>query len=175
MSIDNKRIVVSAILFAFWVEGTSTAVAAMPSGYFDSIDINGIISGWAIDSDAPERSIEIHFYVGTPLSSAPVAMADAEAARPDVNAALHVAGDHGFIASIPRAFRDGKVHQLYAYAVSVDGKINQLRRSPKPFKLPLPANPPKIGDAVINRNGITVATAARFGGAIASLRWNDKE
>jgi len=174
-SLCNKQTVISAICLALGVYGTEVANSAMPVGYFDKIDSNGVASGWAIDPTAPEQSIEVNFYVDTPLASAPVTRADAEAARPDVNATFHVAGDHGFIAAIPQAFRDGKVHRLYAYAVAVDGKINQLRRSPKPFKLALHANRPKKGDALINRNGIAIATAARFGGAIASLRWNNKE
>jgi hypothetical protein len=92
-----------------------------------------------------------------------------------VNAVREVTGNHGFAAPVPTAFRDGKPHRLYAYAVSADGKSAQLQGSPKPFKLSPPSQSSTKGDASISLNGITIATAARFGGAIVSLRWNGTE
>jgi hypothetical protein len=172
----SRPAIAGSILACLLVMPAEVALAARPIGYFDGIDGNGAAFGWALDLDAPDQSIEVILYVDTPaISSEPAAWADADAARPDVNAAHQISGSHGFLVTVPASLRDGKSHRLYLYAAGVDGKITELQGSPKPFELAPPPGLPTQGDASVTVNGITVATAARFGGAIASLRWNGKQ
>lgn len=161
----------------FALSGTAESVqAAAPIGYFDVLDPTGSAAGWTLDPDHPEQSIEVEFYIDNPASALqPAARGDAEGPRPDVNAAKHISGNHGFAAPVPAAFRDGQPHRLFVYGVAVDGAKAQLVGSPKSFTLAPPAELPGKGDATITRNGITVSTAARFAGAVSSLRWRDME
>ncbi len=172
----SKPAVAAAIIACLFVAKAGIALSATPIGYFDGIDGNGAAFGWALDPIAPDRSIEVTLHIDTPRgSSEPAARADTEVARPDVNAAHHVSGSHGFVIMVPVFLRDGKSHQLYVSAAGIDGKAIELQGSPKPFELSRPPGLPSQGDASVSLNGITVATAARFGGAITPLRWNGKE
>jgi hypothetical protein len=172
----SRQVLTAAIMACLFVGKAGIALSATPIGYFDGIDGNGAAFGWALDPDVPDRSIEVTITVDAPAtSSEPAARADTEAARPDVNAAHHVRGSHGFVIMVPAVFRDGEPHQLHVSAAGIDGKTTELDGSPKPFELSRPPGLPSRGDASVSLNGITVATAARFGGAITSLRWNGKE
>lgn len=150
--------------------------AAVPIGSFDAIDATGAAIGWALDADHQDQPVEVEFQVDRmDAADAAVARGDAELPRLDVNAGRHVNGQHGFTVMIPGKFRDGRPHQLYAYALSADGKRHELSGSPRSFTL-TPASDFAIkGDADIASNGISVATAARFAGAIASVRWGGME
>jgi hypothetical protein len=172
----SRQALTAAIIACLFVGKAGIGLSATPIGYFDGTDGNGAAFGWALDLDVPDRSLEITISVDAPAaSSEPGARGDTEAARPDVTAALHVRGSHGFVIMVPALFRDGKPHQLHVSAVGIDGKAIELPGSPKTFELPRPSGLPSKGDASVSLNGITVATAARFGGAIASLRWSGKE
>ncbi len=172
----HRSAVAVAIFLLFSTLTVRSPLSATPIGYFDGIDGNGTAFGWAVDVAVPDRSIEITLFVDThSFSSEPAIRADAEGARPDVNADRQIVGNHGFVAMIPASFRDGKSHRLFAFATGFDGKIAELEGSPKQFQLPPLADRHLKGDGSISANGIAIATAARFGGAIASLRWNGIE
>ncbi|MDQ1730017.1 MAG: hypothetical protein QOK10_176, partial [Pseudonocardiales bacterium] len=93
-----------------------------PVGVIDqvTVDRNLVrISGWAYDPDQPATSLRIVFYEdGRSLT---VRTADID--RPDVNAAFHVTGRHGF--SLGLTASTG-VHQFKVYALSVGGGSNAL-------------------------------------------------
>lgn len=112
-----------------------TSVSAI-QGYLDSvgsISAGVYASGWAYDSDWPERSVQVKIYVknqgagglGTYLGSAL-----ANRPRPDVNAALGIDGDHGFQFPIPAAYLNGANFEVAAlsYGTATD---QPLSNSPK--------------------------------------------
>src|SRR5262249_15595906 len=84
------------------------AVAATPRGYFDGLDGDGAIWGWAIDLDAPSKSLDIHVYMDGPAGGGGrlVGVTKAAAPRPDVNQATGYPGDHGFVYFLPPVTRD---------------------------------------------------------------------
>ena len=107
--------VVSALVLA--VAGApSAAAAAPPVGSFDRAAVSGtqaIVSGWALDPDAPGVSTEAYITVNDGIYAI-----EADLPRPDVNAALGVPGDHGFAASVPL---EGGPNEICVYAASVSG------------------------------------------------------
>ncbi|MEQ8717705.1 MAG: hypothetical protein RIE08_08850 [Acidimicrobiales bacterium] len=71
-----------------------------PQGWLDRADgVNGgvAIAGWALDRDAPAKSVAVHVYVDGAYADGRTAAG----ARPDVNAALGVSGNHGFGWTVP--------------------------------------------------------------------------
>ncbi|GAA2001132.1 hypothetical protein GCM10009818_09950 [Nakamurella flavida] len=109
---------VSALVLA--VAGAPSAAAAGPAvGSFDTAAVSGtqaIVSGWALDPNAPAASTQAHVYV----NGVGYAVA-ADVPRPDVNAARGVTGRHGFAASVP--LQAGS-NEICVYAISLTGGGN---------------------------------------------------
>jgi hypothetical protein len=66
-----------------------------PVGNIDSVTYDGDkirVQGWAYDPDSPSESIQLHIYVQDIGNVGIVA----NEARPDVNAAFGIEGNHGF-------------------------------------------------------------------------------
>lgn len=136
----------------------STSISATPRptiGYLDSVNAASRRAvGWALDPDSPNTSILVHFYIGGPAGSVPLAgQVIANIPRPDVNAATGLPGDHGFSFLIPAQYYDGQPHQIWAYGIDTSGNGSQnslLTGSPITFTIqPLP--PPTKYD--YNRDG----------------------
>ncbi|MBM9466741.1 hypothetical protein [Nakamurella leprariae] len=79
-----------------------------------------IITGWALDPNAPGAATEVHIYV----NGAGHVRRAAEP-RPDVNAALGVPGDHGFAATVPIGYG---TNEVCVFAISATGAGNTLLR-----------------------------------------------
>ncbi len=102
-------------------------------GVLDAIDCPRGFQGWALDMDSPGTEIAIHIYADAPAGAPGAKIVGGYVAnqpRPDVNAALKVPGNHGFVippASIPAQFRTGP-RTFYLYAIGVDrgGRIDNL-------------------------------------------------
>lgn len=130
-----------------------------PLGYLDHIDDSGVVSGWALDPNAPGYALNLHVYVdgpagqGTMLPIAPRAQYD----RPDVILATGYPGEHGFVFQLPTSLGDGQSHSIYVYAIDTGSSPNIL----------LPGSPKQVringGDATprghvdsIGDNGVVV-------------------
>jgi hypothetical protein len=122
---------------------TGTPTTGTPStpvdtlGYLDVADATGL-AGWALSKTEGTQSLQVEFFVdGDSQTGTPMGQVAADQSRPDVNAAIGVAGDHGFQTSVASQFQDGKPHLLYAYAVGPFGLV-ELGNSPKSFTIDLP-------------------------------------
>jgi hypothetical protein len=107
-------------------------------GWVDSIDGNGVVSGWAIDESHPSQSIAVHFYLdGAPGQGVFMGATTASIADANLNAAIGVTGAHRFAFTIPGQFRDGKMHAINAYGISLTAGANNplIPNSPKYFAL----------------------------------------
>ncbi len=120
-----------------------------PVGILESIDDNGVATGWAVDPDDPTRSLTIRFYltvknwaserdwksdIGVPVI--------ANIPRPDVTVALGFEGNHGFSFIIPPQYRIAQAGYrfLAAYADDTNGNAEdrtRLQGSTMEFKLGL--------------------------------------
>jgi hypothetical protein len=96
--------------------------ARPPVGTMESATASGNlvrIKGWTYDPDQPATSLRVVIYAdGKPLT-----VVTANQPRPDVDAALHITGNHGYGLSINAP---NGVHQYRAYAMSVGGGPNAL-------------------------------------------------
>ena len=71
-----------------------------------------IVSGWAIDPDAPDRPIDVHIYVDGAWGGQVLA----DGSRPDVANVYPYAGpDHGYVAAVNAGVGD---HNVCAYAIN---------------------------------------------------------
>ncbi|MEQ1876729.1 MAG: hypothetical protein ABL958_08785 [Bdellovibrionia bacterium] len=113
-------------------EGPTTNNPAI-TGFLDSVDGQGTVSGWAVDTEAADQSIEVRLYIDGDLKT-PLAKFKADVPRADVNAALKITGDHGFKFAIPDSLKDGKPHTLAAYAFNAKGS-KELAQSPANFNI----------------------------------------
>ncbi|MDP1624943.1 MAG: peptidoglycan-binding domain-containing protein [bacterium] len=90
-----------------------------PDGHLDTASCSAI-TGWAYDPDDATANIPVHFYAGGPAGSGTfIGSAVANVPRPDVNTALGIPGDHGFIFDTPNSLKDGGTHQIYAYGINI--------------------------------------------------------
>ena len=105
-----------------------------PRGYLDSADYCDNIFGWAQDQDTSDSPVKVNFWidtVGTVSGWGGQVIADQY--RSDLCSAIGSCY-HGFTFSIPAQFRDGRQHQLFAYAIDADDvNYAQLSASPKTF------------------------------------------
>ena len=147
-----------------------SALAAVPFGYLDGVDSNGVISGWAIDPDAPSTSIDVHIYMDGPAGDGGklIAVTHASLTRPDVNLATGYSGDHGFSYSLPPLTRDGEIHSYYLYAIDTSGigSANQMLGG-SPASVSLPSTIVRIDNGTIQ-----VGIEPRCGGTIAEIILN---
>jgi hypothetical protein len=157
------------LFLALWA-APFVASAATPIGYFDAIDSDGVISGWAVDLDAPSTSIDVHVYMDGPAGGGGKLIGIAKAAfpRPDVNQAIGYPGDYGFKYSLPPITRDGATHTYYVYGIDTSGigpENRLLIGSPKTAALPSTI-------VRIDNGTIKVGIEPRCGGTIAEISFN---
>ncbi|MCA9545026.1 MAG: DUF1588 domain-containing protein, partial [Myxococcales bacterium] len=110
--------------------------AHRPEGFVDSVSADGVVSGWALDRDVVPANVEVHVYVDGPalLGGEFAGSTPTGRARPDVNNALGVPGDHGFGVRLPDRFMDGQPHVIYVYAFNGGHPGNaMLAHSPYEF------------------------------------------
>ncbi|OGF67235.1 hypothetical protein A3I27_04550 [Candidatus Giovannonibacteria bacterium RIFCSPLOWO2_02_FULL_43_11b] len=110
----------------------------IPVGNFEGISSGGVASGWALDIDSQPLSVSVHFYLDKPVDQGGAFIGSAVADKPrlDVNSATGYSGNHGFNFTIPNVYRDAKTHQLYVYAIDLNGGYNPLvAGSPLSFKI----------------------------------------
>jgi uncharacterized repeat protein (TIGR01451 family) len=100
-----------------------------PVGNFDAWDCTNIV-GWAADVDVPNQTLDVHVYREAPAGQAGAVFLGsfkADQPRPDVNSALQIPGNHGFVIPTPSSLKDGQFHKLYIYAINpISGKVNPL-------------------------------------------------
>jgi hypothetical protein len=92
-----------------------------PIGWLDSV-AGGTVSGWACDPDQPDRSIDVHIYVGGPAGSGAPAYAVRAAMHnePAVSSACGGGSRHRFRLQLPgHLVRAGT--QIHAYGIDVTG------------------------------------------------------
>ncbi len=95
-------------------------VQAVPptQGSFDRLAVSGAtatVSGWALDRNAPTRSIAVHVYVTSGSTRTALVGTTANRPRPDVNRILGVSGQHGYSVTVP--VKAGS--RVCVYAISV--------------------------------------------------------
>ena len=167
---DALRRCAKWFLFLAIVALPCVASAATPIGFVEGIDSTGVISGWALDPDAPSTSIEVHVYMDGPAGGGGRLIGVVEAAfpRPDVNQSTGYSGAHGFRYSLPPVTRDGVTHAYYLYGIDSSGRGSEnlmLGGSPKSAALP--------STIVRMDNGtIRIGVEPRCGGAIAEIILN---
>ncbi len=97
-----------------------------PTGTVDIPPAADRIYGWAYDPDRPDASLAIHVYYGGPAGSGTGKIYTADFARPDVNAAFKINGNHGFNVPFDDAFRTGSPVGIWVYAIDANGNPNVL-------------------------------------------------
>lgn len=164
------------------------AQASWSPGHVDSIDASGLVQGWSVDPGRTNRSVTLHFYVGGPAGQGQlVGSTVANGARPDVNRALNVQGQHGFQFRIPPRSVSQNT-RVYVYALGVGGRNPQLHgvkqiaagapQAPNPSPTPSPAPPVStgpLGDLVLRGKEITIGTTRSHGASVTRLDWNGKQ
>lgn len=109
---------------------TPPATANNPVGSIDAVSSPepGVVTvrEWALDRDNAGASIDVHAYVGGEAGAADVDghSIGANAARPDVNSALGVPGNHGFDRTFTTR-RSGNLPVCF-YAINIGGGGNTL-------------------------------------------------
>lgn len=124
---------------------TPAASNRKPVGALLSVDPAGQVTGWAQDDDDLSKPVKVRIYIDANAGQAGAAPIEvvASAYRDEV-------GNHGFTFVIPSSYRDGRAHQLWAWAVDLTNQALsssvQLAGSPKSFTLaattPVPPPPP---------------------------------
>jgi FG-GAP repeat len=112
--------------------------AQQPIGSMDTIDGNGVISGWAADKDVPSQSIMVHFYIDAPVGQGTyIGGTTANISRPDVNTAVGITGNHGYRWTLPTQYRNGTPRKIHVYAIDDSGKSAnpQLSYSPRYYSV----------------------------------------
>jgi hypothetical protein len=103
-----------------------------PVGAVADVDLNGIATGWACDSDNFNASLTVNFYVDGALTSSTPASVN----RSDVASQCGGTSAHGFSYSLPLSFWDGKQHALTVVASNIGvGSDVALPGSPRNFVL----------------------------------------
>jgi hypothetical protein len=97
-----------------------------PIGNLDDVTSSGVVSGWALDPDAPTSPISVHLYLDSPSGqSAFIGLTSANVSRTDVNQVTGYPGDHGFSFQLPSGILTGN-HTIYAYGIDSAGGPNPL-------------------------------------------------
>ncbi|MEZ6120531.1 MAG: hypothetical protein R3C28_28695 [Pirellulaceae bacterium] len=105
-----------------------------PEGFLDAVDPGFITSGWALDRDSPNQAIDVQMRI----DGERIEVVRAGNARPDVNAALGVPGDHGFRWQIPARYLDGQTHSVRAAGIDPQTGERVVLGSPITFANTLP-------------------------------------
>lgn len=94
-----------------------------PDGWLDSVDCTSI-QGWAYDPNNSSASIQVHVY----SDGAYLTAGTADGVRTDVNAALGISGNHGYIISTPSSLMNGVPHSIVVYGIDLSGGTNAALR-----------------------------------------------
>ena len=87
------------------------------SGLIGRVDsASATVRGWAYDKDRAHRMLEIDIYIDGRKARHFVETIVTNRTRWDVNRDREIVGRHGFRYRIPKRFRDGKRHKIYAVA-----------------------------------------------------------
>lgn len=116
------------------VTPTVVSAAASPIGNLDGAVSGEMIQGWACDPDNFLKPLTIHLYDGPAEHRNPITL-NLVADQPREAAIGSFCGgttNHSFYFTIPTALKDGKVHQIYGYAINVgtDAPNTHLGGSP---------------------------------------------
>src|SRR3989344_2187936 len=114
---------------------------------------DGVINGWAVDYDTPEKSIDVHFYIDCPSTSSTdnclfLGSTKADFPSPTINAEHGItAGKHRFNYRIPDSYldsngatknlRDGRPHTLLIKGIDTGGNGGFLLNASYPFTFTL--------------------------------------
>jgi hypothetical protein len=132
-------------------------------GVLESIDTNGIATGWAIDPDTLSVSIDVHFYVDGPAGAGGVLAGIIRASIPRLDIAS--TGAHGFRFSIPTKYRDGRAHTLFVYGIDSSGAAGgNLLLSSAPLGFTLNSSVIYLTNGVVR-----VGLEPRCGGTLVEL------
>lgn len=109
-------------------------MAVSPIGWLDAVSPSGLVGGWAVDHDTPNRSISIQVRVDGAIAATILA----DGSRPDVNQAIGVGGAHGFQWQLPNRYLDGERHLVEVYGLDnktsvpspLSGKIRYTNVAP---------------------------------------------
>jgi hypothetical protein len=100
------------------------APAAAPVGSLDEVTLAKTattaalsLRGWAVDRGDVSRSIAVHAYVTSPDGTTKTYPYTASQTRSDVNRALAISGNHGFVATIP--IKSPGVYKVCTYAIAL--------------------------------------------------------
>jgi len=101
-----------------YVYPPTSAVNTPPKGWIDGVNTSTgwYAHGWAYDPDVPGTSITVQLNIDG-MAVASMATPDY---RQDVNAYFGITGNHGFLFTIPEAYRTGS-HTLAVYAIDANG------------------------------------------------------
>ena len=122
-----------------------------PLGFLDGVSGPGVARGWTFDPDTPTDVAVLDLYLdGAPGAGLFLGTFRADQPRADVTGVYPEAtGNHGFSVPLPEVARDGRDHQLFAFAQDTrDGTPQALNQSPLAFRAglnadqPAEANPP---------------------------------
>lgn len=144
----------------FALSFSTAAFAANPVGVFEAIDANGIVSGWALDPDAPSTAIDVHVYMDGPAGQGGVIAGCTTAGYSRQNV-----GAHGFRCALAPIAWDGQPHTFYVYGIDTDGiSAHHALLSGSPISATLAST-----RVFISNGTLTVGIEPRCGGTIVSV------
>lgn len=93
-----------------------------PIGWLDAATCD-TISGWAIDQDTPDSSIDVHIYKDGPFGGGGTFLISitTDQLRQDINDFFGITGDHGYEIPTPASLIDGLTHTIYAHGIDSGG------------------------------------------------------
>ena len=99
-------------------------VNIVPVGWLDSADCD-VVKGWTCDANDYGAQLDVHLYEGGgyPVGTL-LGVVKADVYRADLLGVCGGNGYHGFNFVVPDLLKDGKSHEVYAYAINVPRKDN---------------------------------------------------
>ena len=98
-------------------------------GWISSVSSSdGVISGWAADTQNPQKALTISFYADAPKAQGGTLMGTAVAGAASFPAVYMrgIPGSHGFIFPIPTAFKNNQTRKFYALASVGQSSVSQV-------------------------------------------------
>jgi len=139
-------------LYGIFIDLKSTPIGSLDEASCQTI------SGWTCNAADFSKSTEVHLYFdGIPGSSGASGIPGIIADKPSNSIVSHYCGDKtnkSFSFSTPESLKDGRTHEIRAYAINTAGNYNPLlNNSPKiiqcqsnPTISPSPSSTKKVGD-----------------------------
>jgi len=133
----------SVINLTIWVliSAAASPVAAELNGWHDATNFANSPSeafGWACDTTNYSKALQIEIYDGTQKVGTTLADIQRESAVADLCGGV---AKHGFVWSYPETLRDGKTHEIKAYAILASGARVLLPGSPVTTLIPSSSKP----------------------------------